>query len=207
MEVGLMQHIKRNRDWRNTHLARPQNCINGGRSATSEMLNSDKQQCEDYCERVAEIIFDTHIKVKIVQMKISIDKQVWDLPKENLQTSVKNKWSSCEDRLRCDHRYLNWKLKKNKNWVLFFLNASITLHVSKAKQKSLFSVTVPKLWALSDDKCRNLPAHFPSLVPFQVPQPFLDLSSQNISFAYWQIHKDIKLSPKSTVKTEKQTKH
>lgn len=83
------------------------------------MLNRDKQQCEDYCERVAEIIFATHIKVKIVQMKISIDKQVSDLPKENLQTSVKNKWSSCEDRLKCDHRYLNWKLKKIIGYFFF----------------------------------------------------------------------------------------
>lgn len=37
------------------------------------MLNREKQQCEDYCEKVAEMLFATHIKVKIVQMKISID--------------------------------------------------------------------------------------------------------------------------------------
>jgi len=36
MEEGLMQHIKANRNWRNKHMARPQNSINQGRSATSE---------------------------------------------------------------------------------------------------------------------------------------------------------------------------
>lgn len=69
------------------------------------MLNRDKQQCEDYCEIIAAMMFLTH--TKIVQMKISIGKQVWDLSKAKLQKAMKNELSPCKESLKCDHRYLN----------------------------------------------------------------------------------------------------
>lgn len=78
----------------------PQNCINGGRNVTSEVLSADKQQGEGYRELVAEMVFAAHIKVKIVQMKISRDKGIWELPKANPQAAVKNKGSSCEESLK-----------------------------------------------------------------------------------------------------------
>lgn len=56
------------------------------------------------------MLFATHIKIKIVQTKISIDKPEI-CSKQTQRKTVKSKWSSCEESLKCDYRYWScfWK--------------------------------------------------------------------------------------------------
>lgn len=174
------------------------------------------QKWEHCFERAAEMPFATHIKVKILQ--------AWAPPKANLWRAVKSKWSSWKKSLTWDYRYLNcfWTLenllllKKTKNLKKTpteqknpkTKQAQVYHYMSQRQRREvIIFCNCAKIYAFQWQKWRNLPADSPSSVPFQVPQPFLDLCSQNISFASWQIYKDIKLFHKSIVNTDKQTTH